>query len=135
MDTRTILDISESEDGNIVTCGAYEDFSGDRQGGYLAKFHRETGQLIWERVFQDWTDEVAKVRHGVPANDAFWKIIKKKDDWVLVGDRFRQTGFNEPFTQDLVVAVVDQDGCLSTDCGGFEQTMIQSSYDIAEIMN
>jgi len=118
IDYRNILDVSAAKDGNILIAGTYDDLPFLRQGAYLAKYERNTGELLWERVFQDWTE---LWQSGSPANDLIWQIkIAEDGSIILVGQRSKKLDGGGS-DRDLLLISLDDDGCLQPDCGGFEQ--------------
>jgi len=123
IDRRDVSDIHEALDGHILVCGSYEDETNEREGAYVAKHDRVTGELLWERVFQDWTDSLRLESLGLPANDFFRRMMVRDIDGkiAVVGNRSRELK-DGGFDTDVLVALLDSDGCLSPDCGGFEQT-------------
>ena len=122
MDSRKIADIEEATDGHILICGFYEDIPRERQGAYLAKHDRNTGELIWERVYQDWTGLSFEFTTVSENNAALSMKVHESGRIFLVGEHIRLTEFNN-WDQDLTVISVDDQGCIKPACGGFEQTV------------
>jgi len=122
MDRRIIVDVEEAVDGNILVSGLYYDNPMERQGAYLAKHDRDTGKLIWERVYQDWSDREFQI-FGLSKNIQIMSM--KSDEQGRVYMTGNHTRFTESNSDDRNIAVigVDESGCLDSFCGGFEQTV------------
>lgn len=115
VDFRNILDITISHDSNILIAGEYEDYYDERSGAYLAKYS-STGEFLWERVYCDWTELTSG---NAPAFDVIWKVKVREDGGiVMVGFRKKQSN---DFEEDIVLISLDSKGCVTPECGGFEQ--------------
>jgi len=128
-DTREILEVSESADGHILVGGNYYDHNSYRQGAYVAKLDRTNGNLLWERVYQDWTELTLG---DTPAFNNLWRIKILDDESLVMVGEYRKETPNNPFDRDILIMRTDENGCIQTDCGGFEQTVagIQKYYPI-----
>jgi len=120
VDFREIYEIAAAQDGHILVSGTYEDQAFYRSGVYLAKYNQNNGDLIWERVYQDWTE---LGQGGAPASANAWRI-KVEDDGslILVGESKKEIP-GDFFDRDILLMRTDSEGCLWQDCGGFEQNI------------
>lgn len=129
IDFRDILEVSESADGHILVSGNYYDYSNYRQGAYVAKLDRTNGDLLWERVYQDWTE---LAQSDTPAFSHIWRIKLLEDEsLIMVGEYWKETPI-DPFDNDILLIRTDENGCVQSGCGGFEQTVagLQKYYPI-----
>jgi len=113
-----IIDLVETFTGDILACGStgFQEFS----GSLIIKLHRQTGEVIWEKTYLDWNDEIFD-----NTSSSLWNIVELSDGSILAsGERpnnIRIDSSNWTSNRDLYFLRLDSEGCLEPNCGGLEQ--------------
>ena len=119
-DFREIYEIAAARDGHVLVTGTYEDFPYLRRGIFLAKYDKDDGRLIWERVYNDWTE---LSQGDAPRTAVGWRMKVEEEGSIILVGQSRKEIPNDPFDYDILLMRTDSEGCLEEDCGGFEQTV------------
>ena len=121
IDERHVDEMQAAEDGHLIIAGEYEDNTNDRQGAFISKHDYRTGELIWERVYQDWSQGRTP---GLPLSSLVTSLkVDSNGAMIAVGQSSAELSTGDGIDSDLVLVKVDEDGCLTPGCGGFEQTV------------
>ncbi len=120
IDERHVDEMQAAQDGHLIIAGEYEDITSDRQGTFISKHDYRTGELIWERVYQDWS---ISTRPNLPLNALLSSMkVDLEGNMIAVGQALAPSS-SGGLERDIVLTKVDTDGCLTPNCGGFEQTV------------
>ena len=132
-DNRSLLDLKFTKEGDVIGCGQHSGAIADLQGAYLFKLDGQTGEMLWERTYQDWRDTLISGTNSV--SQFLIEIDELSDGTLLV------LGESSPLVIDpdgpglrpksqFIIMRLDEDGCLEPGCGGTKQNLIgEPAYD------
>ena len=122
-DNRAVLDIIQDSDNNILISGFMTSGPSKSTGGYVCKLDYTTGEMLWERLFADWSDP--RLEYGC-LHSTFFNVAPLSDGSIIATGRrpfFQSNEAPHPQQNDLFVAKLDSYGCLEKGCGGTEQNI------------
>ena len=130
-DWRKTVGFIKTNDGNVISVGAYSSLSELLLSGFIYKIDVDTGEILWERAYVDRTTS-PYYRTDFSQNGFLWNINELSDNsLVLSGTKFRyladNLGNDDRYT-DLWLLHVDEDGCIEGDCGGQIQIIAGDPY-------
>ncbi len=119
-ENRAVLDLIETEDGNILGCGFFSSNQSYAFGSLIFKLDGSSGELQWDRVYADWNDP-----RGDSSIRSFFRSMYALPggNILAMGQRplHEQVGTYLIRNDDLFIMKVDAEGCLEEGCGGTEQ--------------
>ena len=130
-DTAQAFDIISQIDkaGNIIIAATAEKpylkypdgkFIKIRMGGYVGKMNRQTGKILWERMYNSIPDTVG-VNYISGIN------ITPKNEILLIGTGLKN-GDPKDYKELVWILYLDSNGCLSnTECGEWSRVPVTSS--------
>lgn len=127
---RTIYNIRRANNGNILGAGYHGTGLPTKGKGWLFRM-ADTGELIWERHYSD-----SLLRPWSPHLELLDLCEMADGRIAATGIVFDSNGVSEPWNPNVVLLVIDADGCMEPGCSGQTQyvtSMLEPIFKLPEL--
>jgi hypothetical protein len=112
---KPVYNIRRANNGDILGVGYYGTGLPNKGKGWLFRM-ADTGQLIWERHYSD-----SLLRPWSPQLELLYVCEMADGRIAATGIAIDSNGVSEPWNLNVVLLVIDSDGCLEPGCSGQNQ--------------